>query len=53
MVRIEKAVRKNDIVELIYSDDEIVVVKYEDYNRAFGVIINASKEEVKRDFEIK
>jgi len=52
LVKIEKATRKDDVVELKYFDGEIVTVKYEDYNRAFGAIINASKEDVKRDFGI-
>ena len=53
MSQIEKFERKGDLVDLIYSDGEIVVVKYEDFNRAFGAILGASKEDVKRDFEIK
>ena len=42
-----------DRVKLVYSDDEIVFVTREDFNRAFGAIINASKEEVIRDFAIE
>ena len=30
-----------DRVKLVYSDDEIVFVTREDFNRAFGAIINA------------
>lgn len=42
-----------DHVKLVYSDDEIVFVTREDFNRAFGAIINASKEEVIHDFAIE
>ena len=42
-----------DRVKLVYSDDEIVFVTREDFNRAFVAIINASKEEVIRDFAIE
>ena len=30
-----------DKVKLVYSDDEVVFVKKEDFNRAFGAIISA------------
>lgn len=40
-------------VKLVFSDDEVVFVTREDFDRAFGAIINASKEEVVRDFAIK
>lgn len=40
-------------IKLVYSDNEIVYVTYEDFNRAFGTIFNATKEEVIRDFAIK
>ena len=53
MVQIKKYERKGDQVDLIYSDGDVVVVKYEDFNRAFGAILGASKEDVKRDFKIK
>ena len=52
-VYIEKADRRNEFVDLHYSDGEVVTVKYEDYNRALGAIINASKDDVIRDFAIK
>ena len=42
-----------DKVKLVYSDDEIVYVTKEDFNRAFGAIINAEKDDVIRDFAIK
>ena len=42
-----------DKVKLIYSDDEIVFVKKTDFDRAFGAIISAEKDDVIRDFAIK
>lgn len=42
-----------DKVKLVYSDDEVVFVKKEDFNRAFGAIISAEKDDVIRDFAIK
>jgi len=42
-----------DKIKLVYSDDEIVYVKKEDFNRAFGAIISADKDDVIRDFAIK
>ena len=42
-----------DKVKLVYSDDEVVFVKKEDFNRAFGAIISTEKEDVIRDFAIK
>ncbi len=52
-IYIEKADRRDGVVDLHYSDGEIVTVKYDDYNRAMGAIINAEKEDVIRDFAIK
>lgn len=52
-VYIEEAKRRDEVVELHYSDGDVVTVKYEDYNRALGAIINAEKEDVVRDFAIK
>lgn len=40
-------------VKLVYSDEDVVFVKKEDFNRAFGAIISADKEDVIRDFGIK
>lgn len=40
-------------VKLVYSDNEVVFVKKDDFNRAFGAIVNAEKHEVIRDFAIK
>lgn len=42
-----------DRVKLIYSDEETLLVSRKDFNRAFGAIINAYKEDVVRDFAIK
>ena len=40
-------------VQLGYTDGTILYVWKTDFNRAFGAIISASKEEVIRDFAIK
>ena len=39
-------------VQLGYTDGTILYVRKTDFNRAFGPIISASKEEVIRDFAI-
>ncbi len=39
-------------VTLVYEDGESVLVSKKDFNRAFGAMVNASKEDVKRDFGI-
>ncbi len=44
---------ENDRVRLSYSDGTEFYVKKKDFNRAFGTILNNSKEDIKRDFEIK
>ena len=49
---IVKAISHGDIVDLYYSDGEVVTVKSEDYNRAFGPIISAEKKEVIRDYSL-
>lgn len=41
-----------DLVELLYSDGSVVKVKKTDFDRAFGAIINATKEDVLRDFAV-
>ena len=43
----------DDKVEIKYSDGDIIYVSKVDFDRAFGAIINADKESVKRDFAIK
>ena len=43
---------EGDIAILTYDDGEQVKVSKNDFNRAFGAIINASKEDVIRDFAI-
>ena len=48
-----KAKRTGDVVILYYSDNDIVIVKYEDYNRALATMINSDKEDIIRDFAIK
>ena len=42
----------NGTVTLEYEDGN-VVVKKEDFNRAFGTMINSTKQEIERDFAIK
>ena len=42
-----------DRVVVNYSDGDKVTVARADYVRAVGTIINADKEDVKRDFAIK
>ena len=39
-----------DKVKLVYEDDDIVYVFKVDFDRAFGAIVSATKEEVLRDF---
>lgn len=41
-----------EYVRLTYSDSHIVMVKKSDFDRAFGAIINASKDAVIRDFGV-
>jgi len=43
---------KGDIVEFTYDDGDVVKVSKKDFDRAFGAIINATKEAVIRDFGI-
>lgn len=40
-------------VRLTYNDGETVYVKKDDFDRAFGAILNAPKDDVKRDFGIE
>lgn len=40
-------------VKLVYTDKDVLYVTREDFNRAFGAIVSASKDEVIRDFAIK
>lgn len=42
-----------DKVRLLYEDGSIVFVSKEDFDRAFGAIISASKEDVVNDFAIE
>lgn len=42
-----------DRVKLVYSDEDIVYVKMVDFDRAFGAIVSAEKNEIVRDFAIK
>lgn len=49
-MELKKWTDKGSVVELSYNDGAIVHVSKEDFNRAFGAIINAPKEAVIRDF---
>ena len=44
--------QEGDRVILIYNDGSELIVRYEDFNRAFGCILSAEKDAVKRDFAI-
>lgn len=44
---------ENGTATLIYSDGENVTVDEKDFDRAFGTLINSTKEEVKRDFAVE
>lgn len=43
---------EGDRVKLEYSDNDKVYITKKDFDRAFGAIVNATKEEVIRDFGI-
>ena len=43
---------KDDHAVLTYTDNDVVKVSKEDFDRAFGAIVSASKEAVIRDFAI-
>lgn len=45
-------IMNGDTVELLYSDNDTVNVSKADFDRAFGPIVSASKENVIRDFAI-
>lgn len=53
MSKIEKWEIKGEFAYLTYSDNDTVKVKKEDFNRAFGAIVSASKDAVVRDFAVK
>mgnify|MGYP003292554613 CR=1 FL=1 len=40
----------DDCVRLRYSDGDVVCVRIDDFHRAFGPIVSASKNDVIRDF---
>lgn len=52
MARIKEWNVKGNVVVVSYDDGTDVHVNTLVFNRAFGAIINASKEEVVRDFAI-
>ena len=39
-------------VKLVFSDRDVVYISKADFDRAFGTIINAKKDEVIRDYAI-
>lgn len=41
-----------DFVDLTYSDNDNVRVNKTDFDKAFGAIVNTSKEDVVRDFAV-
>lgn len=41
------------IVDLLYENGEIIQVTKIDFDRAFGAMLNASQDAVRRDFGIK
>lgn len=43
---------EKDRVRMTYNDGETIYVGKNDFDRAFGAILNASKEDVIRDFAI-
>lgn len=45
--------KDGDKIKLIYEDGDILHVNTPDFNRAFGCIVSATKDEVIRDFAIK
>lgn len=44
---------EGDKVQLEYHDGSTLLVRKKDFNQAFGSIVNASKQEVERDYAIK
>jgi hypothetical protein len=48
----EWSCQSNNRVKLVYSDNDVVYVTKEDFDRAFGAIVNAEKDDVIRDFAI-
>lgn len=51
-IRMRKWNYDGDNVRLEYTDNTVVYVTKEDFNRAFGSIINSSKEDVIKEFGI-
>lgn len=41
-----------DLVALLYPDHTFLLVHFDDFNRAFGAIVSATKEDIERDFAI-
>ena len=45
--------KDGDKIKLRYEDGDILYVNTNDFNRAFGCIVNATKDDIIRDFAIK
>lgn len=52
-VYLENWKREDDRVRLTYQDGSELLVRYEDFNRAFGCIVSADKDAIQRDFAIE
>ncbi len=52
-VRLMSWTLKGDIVVLFYSDGDTVEVSKSDFDRVFGPIVSAAKEDVIRDFALE
>lgn len=51
-MQLKKWAYAGDFVDLFYEDGSVVKVSKKDFDRAFGAIINATKEAVLRDFAV-
>lgn len=41
-----------DKVKLTYADGTVLFVRHDDFDRAFGAILNAEKDAVERDYAV-
>lgn len=46
------SIEDNGKVKLLYKDDSVLYINKEDFDRAFGPIVSATKSDVERDFAI-
>ena len=51
-VYLQKWKREGDRVRIFYKDGTELLVRYEDFCRAFGCIVSAAKDVVLRDFAV-